>query len=188
MIQATQLRRGNIIRMGDDLFRVVEYQHLTPGNKRGMMQTKLKNLRSGATIEHKFRSDDSVEKAVLDKREMEYLYSEGDLHCFMDTETYDQVHFTSEILGDSMQYLVANAKIEVEFYSENPVGIALPQSVDLKIVETEPGLRSATVSNVLKPATTETGLVVQVPHFISEGEVVRVDTSEGKYIERVRGS
>ena len=172
--------------MDDDLFRVVEFHHLTPGNKRGMMQTKLKNLRSGATIDHKFRSDDSVEKAVLDKREMEYLYSEGEAHFFMDSETYEQIHFTTDVLGDSMHYLVANAKIEVEFYVDKPVGIALPQTVDLKVVDTEPGLRSATVSNVLKPATTETGLVVQVPHFVSEGEVVRIETSEGKYVERVR--
>ena len=168
------------------MFRVVEFHHLTPGNKRGMMQTKLKNLRSGAIIDHKFRSDDSVEKAVLDKREMEYLYSEDQSHYFMDTETYDQIQFGSETLGDAMQYLVANSMIEVEFYDEKPVGIELPPTVDLKVVETEPGLRSATVSNVLKPATTETGLVVGVPHFIQVGETVRIDTSEGKYLERVR--
>ena len=150
------------------------------------MQTKLKNLRTGAIIDHKFRSDDSVEKAVLDKREMEYLYSEDESHYFMDTETYEQIQFSSETLGDAMKYLVANSKIEVEFYDEKPVGIELPPTVDLKVIETEPGLRSATVSNVLKPATTETGLVVGVPHFIQEGETVRVDTSVGKYVERVR--
>ena len=187
MIQATQLRRGNVIVHKDELFRVVDFHHLTPGNKRGMMQTKLKNLRSGAIIDHKFRSDDSVEKAVLDKREMEYLYSEGDAHTFMDTENYEQLHFSSEVLGDSMQYLVANAPIEVEFYDGNPVGIQLPLTVDLEVVETEPGLKTATVSNVLKPAKTATGLVVGVPHFIQEGETIRVDTSEGKYVERVRG-
>ncbi len=186
MVQATKLRRGNIILHKDELFRVVEFHHLTPGNKRGMMQTKLKNLRSGAIIDHKFRSDDSVEKAVLDKREMEYLYSEDQSHYFMDTETYDQIQFGSETLGDAMQYLVANSMIEVEFYDEKPIGIELPPTVDLKVVETEPGLRSATVSNVLKPATTETGLVVGVPHFIQVGETVRMDTSEGKYLERVR--
>ena len=187
MIQATQLRRGNVIVHKDQLFSVVEFHHLTPGNKRGMVQTKLKNLRSGAIVDHKFRSDDSVEKAVLDKRVMEYLYSEGDAHTFMDTETYEQLHFSSEALGDGMQYLVANARIEVEFYDGNPVGIQLPPTVELEIVETEPGLKTATVSNVLKPAKTETGLVVGVPHFIQEGETIRVDTSEGKYVERVRG-
>ena len=186
MIQATQLRRGNIIVHKDELFRVIDFHHLTPGNKRGMMQTKLKNLRSGVTIDHKFRSDDSIEKAVLDNREMEYLYSEGNAHTFMDTETYEQLHFSSETLGDGMQYLVANARIKVEFYHGNPVGIELPTTVDLEVIETEPGLKTATVSNVLKPAKTETGLVVGVPHFIQEGETIRVDTSDGKYMERVR--
>ena len=186
MIQATQLRRGNIIQLGKDLFRVVEFQHLTPGKGKGHMQTKLKNLRSGAIIEHRFRSDDSIDKAVLDKKEMEYLYSEGGNHFFMDTETYEQIHFTSELLGDSMQYLKANSTIEVEFHTDSPVGIALPPTVDLKVVETEPGMPSATVSNVQKPARTETGLVVPVPHFISEGETIRVDTTDGKYVERVR--
>lgn len=186
MIQATQLRRGNIIIHKNELFRVVEFHHLTPGNKRGMMQTKLKNLRSGSIIDHKFRSDDSIEKAVLEKREMQYLYSDGDFHTFMDTESYEQHNFTSDALGNSLDYLVANSQIDVDFHDEKPVGIELPQTVDLKIIETEPGLKTATVSNVLKPATTETGLVVGVPHFIEEGETVRIDTSEGKYIERVR--
>ncbi len=186
MIQSTQLRNGNVIRLESDLFRVVGFQHMTPGKGHGFMQTKLKNLRSGAIVERRFRSDDTVERAILDKRKMEYLYSEGDAHFFMDTETYDQTHFTSDVLGDSMQYLVANARIDVEFYEEEAVGIALPATVDLKIVETEPGMRTATVSNVLKPAKTETGLVVGVPHFISEGEIVRIETQDGKYVERVR--
>lgn len=184
MIQATQLRRGNIIRMNDELFRVVDYHHLTPGKGRGSVQSKLKNLRTGSISDHKFRSDDFVEKAVLEKREMEYLYSEGETHYFMDTETYDQIHFGSDMLGDSMQYLVPNSKIAVEFYEESPVGIELPPTVDLTVVETEPGMPSATATNVLKPAKTETGLVVGVPHFITEGEKIRVDTSEGKYVAR----
>jgi len=184
MIQATQMRRGNIIRMGDELFRVVDFHHLTPGNWRAMVQSKLKNLRTGSIIEHRFRSDDLVEKVALDKREMEYLYSDGDAHHFMDTETYDQIHFSSEVLGDSMQYLVPNSRISVEFYEERPVGIELPATVDLTVVETGPGMPSATATNVLKPAKTETGLVVGVPHFIAEGEKIRVDTSEGKYVAR----
>lgn len=184
MIQATEIRKGNIIRMGDDLFRVVDFHHLTPGNWRAMVQSKLKNLRTGAIIEHRFRSSDLIEKVALDKREMEYLYSDGDSHHFMDTQTFDQVQFDSDTLGDSMQYLVANAKIAVEFYDEKPVGIELPATVDLTVVETEPGMPSATATNVLKPAKTETGLVVGVPHFISEGEKIRVDTSDGKYVAR----
>jgi elongation factor P len=170
--------------MNDELFRVVDYHHLTPGKGRGSVQSKLKNIRTGSIIDHKFRSDDFVEKAVLEKREMEYLYSEGDAHYFMDTETFDQIHFSSETLGDSMQYLVANSKIAVEFDEESPVGIELPATVDLTVVETEPGMPSATATNVLKPAKTETGLVVGVPHFIAEGQKIRVDTSEGKYVAR----
>lgn len=184
MIQATQLRRGNIIRMNEELFRVVDYHHLTPGKGRGSVQSKLKNLRTGAIIDHKFRSDDTVEKAVLDKREMEYLYSEGGAHYFMDTSSFEQTHFSEEMLGDSMYYLVPNSKIAVEFYEETPVGIELPATVDLTVVETEPGMPSATATNVLKPARTETGLVVGVPHFIAAGEKIRVDTSEGKYVAR----
>jgi elongation factor P len=186
MIQATQLRRGHIIRLGADLFRVVDYQHLTPGKGKGHMQTKLKNLRSGSIVDHRFRSDESIERAILDQKEMEYLYSEGENHFFMDTESYEQIHFTSDLLGDAMQYLRPNSSIEVEFYEDSPVGIELPPTVDLKVVETEPGMPSATVSNVQKPAKMETGLVVPVPHFISEGETIRIDTTEGRYVERVR--
>ncbi len=172
--------------MGEDLFRVADFHHLTPGNWRGYVQTKLRNLRTGAMIEHRFRSEDFVEKAVLDRKKMEYLYSDGEHHVFMDTGNYEQIHFSSELLGDTMHYLVANASIEVEFDGDTPVGIELPPTVDLKVVETEPGMPSATVSNVQKPAKTETGLVVAVPHFIIEGETIRVDTSEGTYVERVR--
>lgn len=186
MIQATQLRRGTTIVHNGELFRVVDHQHITPGNWRGMVQTKLKNLRTGAIIDHRFRSEDRVERAVLDEREMEYLYNDGAGYHFMDTETFEQFHLNEEILGENVQYFVPNSKIFVEFFEGIPVGIEIPSTVDLRVVETEPGMPSATVSNVLKPAKLETGLVVQVPHFIQEGEVIRVDTAEGKYLERVR--
>jgi elongation factor P len=123
---------------------------------------------------------------VLDEREMEYLYEDGGSYYFMDTETYEQTHFSEEVLGDSVQYLTANSKIHVEFYEGRAVGIELPSTVDLKVIQTDPGMPSATATNVLKPATMETGLVVGVPHFIQEGEMIRVDTTEGKYVERVR--
>ncbi len=132
-----------------------------------MVQTKLRNLRTGSIIDHRFRSEDRVEKAMLEDREMEYLYSDGGDHHFMDTETYEQTHLNEDILGDSVKYLVANSKIHVQFYEGKPLGIDLPPTVDLRVVRTEPGMPSATVSNVLKPATLETGLVVPVPHFIS---------------------
>src|SRR5437773_4172447 len=130
---------------------------------------------------------DRVERAVLDEREMEYLYKDGTDHYFMDTENYEQIHFSEEVLGDAVNYLVANSKIKVEFYDGKALGVELPTTIDLRVVETEPGMPSATVSNVLKPAKLETGLVVGVPHFVQEGDVIRVDTTEGKYIERVRG-
>ncbi len=188
MIQATQLRRGNTILMNNELYQVVDYQHITPGNWRGMVQTKLRRLSTGAIVDHRFRSEDRVERAILDQREMEYLYADGTDHHFMDTENYEQIQFNEELLGNAVKYLVANAKIKVEFYDGKALGVDLPATVDLKVVSTDPGMPSATVSNVLKPATLETGLVVGVPHFITEGEVIRVDTTEGKYVERVRAT
>jgi elongation factor P len=186
MIQATQLRKGNTILHNNELYQVVDYQHITPGNWRGMVQTKLRNMRTGSIIDHRFRSEDRLERAILDQREMEYLYKDGSDYHFMDTENYEQVHFNEETLGDSPKYLVANSKIIVEFYEGKALGIELPPTVDLKVTQTEPGMPSATATNVLKPATLETGLVVGVPHFIKEGEVIKIDTTEGKYMERVR--
>ena len=184
MIQATQLRRGNTILMNGELYQVVDYQHITPGNWRGMVQTKLRKLSTGSIIDHRFRSEDRVERAILDEREMEYLYKDGTDHYFMDTENYEQIHFSEELLGDAVNYLVANSKIKVEFYEGKPMSVELPATVDLTVVETEPGLKGASVSNITKPAKLETGLVVQVPPFITEGEKIRVNTSEGTYQER----
>jgi len=152
-----------------------------------MVQTRLRELSTGSMMDHRFRSEDRVERGVLDEREMEYLYKDGTDHYFMDTETYEQIHFNEEMLGDAKNYLVANSKIKVEFYDGKPLGVELPASIDLRVVRTDPGMPSATVSNVLKPATLETGLVVGVPHFVQEGELIKVDTTEGKYLERVRG-
>src|SRR5436309_14870599 len=140
MIQATQLRKGNTILHNGELFQVVDYTHITPGNWRGMVQTKLRNLRTGAIIDHRFRSEDRVEKAILDDREMEYLYADGADYHFMDTETYEQTHLNDETLGDAVHYLVANTKIRVQFYEGKPVGIELPATVDLKVVQTDPGM------------------------------------------------
>ncbi len=186
MIQATQLRKGNIIIHNGELHQVVDYTHITPGNWRGMVQTKLRRLSTGAIIDHRFRSEDRLEKAVVDDREMEFLYSDGSDHHFMDTETFEQTHLSEDMLGEAVNYLTPNMKIQVQFYEGKPLGIDLPATVDLRVVETEPGMPSATASNVLKPATLETGLVVGVPHFITAGELIRVDTTEGKYVERVR--
>jgi elongation factor P len=184
MIQATQLKRGMVIKHDNDLYRVVGAQHKTPGNLRGMVQAKIRHLKSGSIMEHRFRSVDMVERAILDDTEMEYLYQDGDMYHFMNNETYEQIGLSEEVLGDAVDYLLPNIKLKVEMYEGRPVGIELPLSVDLKVVETEPAIKGASVSNVGKPAKMETGLVVQVPPFISEGDVIKVDTSTGSYIER----
>ena len=185
-MSATQLRPGNVIKHDGDLFSVFSVVHRTPGNLRAFVQAKLRNLRTGSMIEHRFRSEDRVEQAILDETEMQFLYRDGDAFHFMNTETYYQIQLQANVLGDSASYLLPEGIIKVEFYEGKPVGIELPATVDLTVVETEPGLKSATASNVTKPAKLETGLIVQVPPFINEGEKIRVDTTEGKYLERAK--
>ena len=186
MIQATQLRRGMCIKHEDELFRVVETTHLTPGNKRGMVQSSIRNLRTGTILEHRFRSDDRIERAILDDTEMEFLYRDGAMFHFMNNETFEQIALSDEVLGNAVPYLIPNIRLRVEMHGERPVGIALPQTVDMAVAETEPAIKGASVSNQNKRAELETGLVVQVPPFISEGDVIKVDTSSGNYVERVR--
>jgi elongation factor P len=183
-IPATQLRPGMVIKHNNDLHAVFSVEHRTPGNLRAFIQAKLRNLRTGAMYEHRFRSADAIDKVTVDEVEMEYLYNDGDDYHFMNTETFEQTHLNKDVLGDSVDYLIANLQIKVEFFDGKAVGIELPQTVELTVVETEPGLKSATATNVTKPAKLETGLVVQVPPFINEGEKIRVDTSEGAYLSR----
>jgi elongation factor P len=184
MISATQLRPGMVVKFNNDLYSVFSMTHRTPGNLRGFVQARMRSLRSGTMIEHRFSSEDKVEKAVLEQHEMEYLYDDGEYYYFMNTETFEQLHLMKDLLGDATNYLIPQLKVSVEFYEGKPMSVELPASVDMTVVETEPGLRGATVSNVTKPAKTETGLVVQVPAFITEGEKIRVNTSEGTYQER----
>jgi elongation factor P len=184
MISSTQLRPGMVIKFNNELFTIFSVVHRTPGNLRGFVQAKMRSLRSGSMTEHRFSSEDRVERAQLDEHEMEYLYDDGEFYYFMNTENYEQMHLTKEILGDGVQYLVPQLKVKVEFYEGKPIGVELPATVDLAVVETEPGLKGASVSNVTKPAKLETGLVVQVPPFISEGEKIRVNTADGSYQER----
>jgi elongation factor P len=183
-IPATQLRPGMIIKHKDDLHSVFSVEHRTPGNLRAFIQAKLRNLRTGAMFVERFRSPDPIDKVNVDEISMEYLYNDGDDYYFMNTENYEQTHLTRDTLGDAVDYLTANLQIKVEFFDGKAVGIELPQTVELKVIETEPGLKSATASSVTKPAKTETGLVVQVPPFINEGEVIKVDTAEGVYLSR----
>jgi len=178
------MKKGMLIKIGDDLFRVLELQHVTPGNLRGFVRVRFRNIRSGSLSDQKLRSEDTVERAVLDERQMQYLYKDGDAYHFMDTETYEQMHMSTEALGDSVNYIMPDATIAVEFYGSEPVGIELPVAVDLKVVDTVPGIKGATASNQIKPATLETGLVVNVPPFINPGDVVRVSTETGEYLSR----
>jgi elongation factor P len=161
--------------------------HVTPGNWRGMVQTKLRNIRSGTQTEYRFRSEDKPERVTLEQHEMEYLYESDGLYHFMNTENYEQIALNREQLGDAVNYLIPNARIEVELHEGKPMGVNLPKTIDLRVVETPPGLKTATVTNVQKPATTETGLIVQVPNFINEGDLIRVDTETGAYLARAKG-
>lgn len=186
LIPATHLRVGMVIMYNNELYRVTNVVHITPGNWRGMVQTKLRSLRSGNSTENRFRSEDKVERITLEQHEMEYLYSDGDQYHFMNTETYEQIALSDEDLGDAKNYLLPNVKINVEFHETTPLGVSLPKTLDLKVTETAPGLKSATVTNALKPATVETGLVVPVPNFIDVGDVIKVDTETGSYVSRAK--
>jgi elongation factor P len=184
-IQATRLRKGMLIKVGTGLFRLLELHHLTPGNKRAHIQVRMRNIRTMALADEKFRAEEDVERATLDEREMQYLYNDGDHYYFMDTASYEQIHISHEAMGDAKHYLVADAVIRVEFYEAEPVGIELPPTVDLVVKETVPGIKGATASAQVKPATLETGLVVQVPPFVNEGDRIRVNTETGEYQSRV---
>ncbi len=182
-IPATQMRPGMIIKHKDDLYSVFSVEHRTPGNLRAFIQAKLKNIRTGAMFVERFRSPDPIDRVIVDEIKMEYLYNDGDDYYFMD-ENFEQTMLKHETIGDAVEYLTPNLQISVSFYDGKPVGIDLPSFVEMTVMETEPGIKSATASSVTKPAKTETGLVVQVPPFINEGEKIRVDTAEGAYLSR----
>lgn len=186
LIQATQLRVGMIFCEGKNLYRLTYVHHVTPGNLRGFVQTKFKDIRTGIQYERKFSSEDRVDKATLDYRELEYLYEDrGEFH-FMDMQTHEQISLARDMVGDLDKFLSTNQKADIAFFEGAPLLVELPASVSLRVVETVPGMKSATATSSSKPATLETGLVVQVPQFVNEGDFVRVDTSTGKYVERVK--
>ena len=183
-IQATRLRKGMLIKYENNLFRILDLHHITPGNKRAHVLCKMRDIRSGRLVDNKFRSEDDVERATLDEHEMQFLYKDGDAFHFMNTESYEQTHLSQEVLGDNALYLLPDALIKVEFYEAEPVGIELPLTVDLKVADTVPGIKGATASAQIKPATMETGLVVNVPSFINTGDVIRINTETGEYLGR----
>jgi elongation factor P len=186
MIDATQIRKGMIIIMDGTLYRVMEMQLITPGRWKAMVQTKLRNIQVGSQIEHRFRSEERLEQVHLDEIDMEFLYQQCDEYFFMNLENYEQVTLTIDVIGGDVKYLKPNTVIEVELYEGNPVGVNLPKSMDLKVVSTEPRLQGATKTSLYKPAVLETGAVIQVPEFIKEGDVIRIDTRDDTYLERAK--
>ncbi len=185
-MNASHIRRGMVILFNDEPHKVLDFQHRTPGNLRAFVQVRLRNLNSGTSLEHRFSSTENVERAILEQHEMEYLYADGGLHYFMNSETFEQIPMNRETLGDALDYLLPGTKIQVDFFNGQPIGIELPSTVDLKVVETEPELKGATASASYKPATLETGVTIQVPPFVKEGDIVRVNPADGTYQERAK--
>ena len=183
-MKATNIRKGQVVQVDKKLYRVLAMDHVTPGKGRAHVQTKLRSLLDGTQTERRFRSDENVEKAFLESREMQYLYNDQDGYHFMNTETYDQVCLSAELLGEAVKYIVPDSTISMQWHESRPIGIELPPTVTLKVIETPPGVRDATASAQKKPATMETGLVVQVPSFIENDEVLKISTEDGSYMER----
>jgi len=181
---ATQLRKGMIVKIENKLYRIFDRQHVTPGNLRGFVRVKMRNIQTGSMAEEKLRSEDIVERISLEQKMMQYLYNDNEGYHFMDNESFEQIQLQADLLGDMVGFLKPEMNVEVEFYGENPIGIELPQTVDLKVTQTMPAIKGATATNQTKPATLETGVVIQVPPFIEEGDVIRINTETGEYSTR----
>ena len=184
MISTNDMRPGQTLDLEGDLFTIINYQHVKPGKGQAFVKTKLKNVKSGAVVDRTFRADEKVNLAVLDKREMQYLYEDDAGLVFMDNETYEQIHIDREQLGDAGKFLKHETVCMVPTYEGIPVGIDMPVTVELEITDTEPGMKGDRVSGALKPATLESGAIVQVPLFLEKGEKIKVDTRSGEYISR----
>lgn len=185
-LSANDIRKGMVILFEGTPVKVMEFRHHTPGNLRAMVQTRLRNLLTGNSFEHRFRSNDTLDRVTLEQHQMEYLYSDGSHHHFMNSENYEQVSLTEDELGDAAQWLMPGLKIEVEFYEGTPIGVSLPSSMELTVTDTEPVMKGATASNSNKPATLENGVTLYVPPFVVVGEKIRVNPTESKYMERVK--
>jgi elongation factor P len=186
MVKATQLRPGMVIQFEGNLYTVFTVDHRTPGNKRAAMATRLRNLKTGSIIDYRFRAEEFVERAILDEVEYEFLYPDPEGWHFMNVESFDQIHVGREVLGDAVDYLLPGIHLKLEYYEGKPIGVILPDTVDMTVVDTEPTMQKATASAVMKPAKMETGLVISVPPFINNGDRVRVDTAEGRYVQRAQ--
>lgn len=185
MAQANRIRPGTIIMYNGDLCRVMSVTHLTPGNLRAMVQAKMRNLKTGVQFENRYRATEDVEVAYLEKHKMEYLYDDGDRYHFMNQESFEQVELPHDLLGDAIKYILPNTAVEITFHEGNAVGVDLPKTVELKVVEADASMKKATASAQYKNATLETGLIVQVPPFVNVGDVIRIDTETEEYLERV---
>jgi len=183
-IPATQIRKGMILEVGGELLKVHDFTHVTPGKGQAVMQTRLRNLRTGSLSDRRFRSAETVEVAHLDTRAMQYLFNDGDIYHFMDLETYEQIGFPADKLEDAIPYLIENLEVTVAYVSGEALGVEIPGTIELTVVETEPALKGATAAAQTKPAKLETGLVVQVPPFVNEGDRIKVDTGTGAYLTR----
>lgn len=185
-VPATQIRKGNVIIYNGDPCRIIEYEHRTPGNLRAFIQAKMKNLRNGATLEHRFRAADQVEKAEMSTQELQYMYSDGTHHHFMNVQSFEMLELDDDALGDSAQWLTPNMVIVAEMHEGRPVGVELPSSLELEVIETDPALAGATKTAMTKPAKLDNGVIIAVPPFVNQGDRVRVDPREGKYLERAK--
>ena len=185
-VNGNGLRSGYVIKVKGDLYRVMSAEHRTPGKGRAFMQAKLRKLKDGTQTEIKFRADEGVERAEMEQVDMEFLYEDPSGYCFMNCETYEQIFLDEKIIGDGKKFMLPNTRIIVEFCDNEAIGVSFPEMVELKVTETEPVLKGATASGSGKPATLETGLVVTVPQFIKIGESVKVSTTSGEYLERVK--
>ncbi|MGH9277674.1 MAG: elongation factor P [Acidimicrobiales bacterium] len=184
-VSTNDLKNGMALNLPEGLYTVVEFQHVKPGKGGAFVRTKLKNLRTGAVIDRTYRADEKLEQAIIDKREMQYLYRESDHQVFMDTSTYDQMNVDAETVGEAANYLKEGDSVIVQMYGPDIVGLDLPAAVELAVTATEPGVQGDRVSGARKPATLETGVVVQVPLFVNTGDKVKVDTRSGEYLTRV---
>jgi elongation factor P len=183
-VSTNDLRNGMTLNLPEGLFNVIEFQHVKPGKGGAFVRTKLKNQRTGAVIERTYRADEKLEQAIIDKREMQFLYRDGGDYVFMDTTSYDQLQVETGLLGDAANYLKEGDDAVIQFFGSEIVGVELPAAVELTVTETEPGLQGDRVSGARKPATLETGLVIQVPLFVNPGEKVKVDTRTAEYLTR----
>jgi len=184
MITAGDFRNGVTFELDGQVFQVVEFMHVKPGKGAAFVRTKLKNVITGATIERTFSPTDKMPEAHIERKDMQYLYNDGDLYYFMDMETYEQVPLGADTVGDSLKFVKENMNVKILSFKGNVFGIEPPTFVELEVVETEPGFRGDTATNTTKPATVETGAIVKVPLFVNKGDMIRIDTRTGEYLER----